>query len=115
MTLRGVASALPRRVCFPTGSFAPSSFKSFICNEFYVVRPLLFPNPKEKQFMNSLINLSALVTATLLAVFAALGLDWLLLRAVFHLMRPAAVRPLATGINLAHGTRKVARALITNR
>jgi hypothetical protein len=65
--------------------------------------------------MNALINLSALATATLLAVFAALGLDWLLLRAVVHLMRPAAARPLAHGINMALGTRKVARAFISNR
>ena len=65
--------------------------------------------------MNTLINLAALATATLLALFAALGLDWLLLRAVFHLMRPAAVRPLAHGIYLAQGTRKVARAFVTNR
>ena len=56
--------------------------------------------------MNALINLSAFATATLLAVAAAVGLDWPLLRAVFHLMQPAAARPLATGITWPTGHEK---------
>jgi hypothetical protein len=65
--------------------------------------------------MNTMINLAAFATATLLAVAAAVGLDWLLLRAAFHLMRPAAVRQMASGTDLAHRARKVARAFASHR
>ncbi|GAC1676366.1 MAG: hypothetical protein PVS2B2_12030 [Candidatus Acidiferrum sp.] len=65
--------------------------------------------------MNTMINLAALFTATLLAVAAAVGLDWLLLRAAFQLMRPATVRQMASSTDLAQGARKVARAFALHR
>jgi hypothetical protein len=66
--------------------------------------------------MNTIINLAALATATLLAVAAAVGLDWLLLRAAFHFVRPAAAaRQMASGTGLAPGTRNVARAFASHR
>jgi hypothetical protein len=61
-----------------------------------------------------MINLAALATATLLAVAAAVGLDWLLLRAAFQLMRPATLRQMAS-TDLADGARKVARAFASHR
>jgi hypothetical protein len=60
--------------------------------------------------MNTFINLIALTTATLLALLAAAGLDWLLLRAAFHVMRPATAQQLNRGAGLADCARKVARA-----
>jgi hypothetical protein len=64
--------------------------------------------------MNTMINLAAFATATLLAVAAAAGLDWLLLRAAFHLMRPARMRQMASSTDLARGARKVARAFASH-
>jgi hypothetical protein len=38
------------------------------------------------------LNLAGLVFATMFAAAAAVACNWLLLRVMFHLMRPAAVR-----------------------
>ncbi|HXN00122.1 MAG TPA: hypothetical protein VN982_16770 [Candidatus Dormibacteraeota bacterium] len=65
--------------------------------------------------MNTFINLVTLATATLLALLAAAGLDWLLLRAAFHVMRPAAAQQLNRGTGLVEGARKVARAFRADR
>jgi hypothetical protein len=65
--------------------------------------------------MNTFINLIGLATATLLALLAAAGLDWLLLRAAFHVMRPAAAQQLNRGTGLADGARKAARAFRARR
>lgn len=65
--------------------------------------------------MNTMINLVAITTATLLALAAAAGLDWLLLRAAFHVMRPAAARQMNESLDLAHGARKVVCAVATHR
>jgi hypothetical protein len=59
--------------------------------------------------MNTFINLVGLAAATLLALLAAVGLDWVLLRAAFHVMRPAAAQQLNCGTGLVEGARKVAR------
>ena len=45
--------------------------------------------------MNTMINFAGLATATMIAAAAAVGLDWLLLRAAFQMMKPAAVRSIA--------------------
>jgi len=65
--------------------------------------------------MNTMINFAGLVTATLLAVLAALGLDWLLLRAAFHLMRPAAVRRINDCSALVRGAKQTASAFAARR
>jgi hypothetical protein len=65
--------------------------------------------------MNSMINFAGLVTATLLAAAAALGLDWLLLCAAFHLMRPAAVRGVNDCTALIRGAKQTARAFAARR
>jgi hypothetical protein len=65
--------------------------------------------------MNSMINFAGLLTATLLAAAAALGLDWLLLRAAFHLMRPAAVRSVNDCTALVRGAKQTARAFAARR
>lgn len=60
--------------------------------------------------MDSLITFTALLLATLAALFASLALDWLLLRGLFRLMQPATAnrRPTTTGI--VRGTQLAARA-----
>ena len=39
--------------------------------------------------MNTMLDFAALLLLTIVAGALALALDWLLLRAAFHLMRPA--------------------------
>lgn len=65
--------------------------------------------------MNTFINLITLATATLLALLAAAGLDWLLLRAAFRVMRPAAAHQLNRRTGLADGARKIAHAFRSRR
>jgi len=42
--------------------------------------------------MMQMLNLATLIVVTLFAAAAALALDWMLLRVMFVLMRPAAAR-----------------------
>jgi hypothetical protein len=65
--------------------------------------------------MNTMINFAGLVTATLLAAAAALGLDWLLLRAAFQLMRPATAQRIKDCSGLSRGTRQLTRAFGSHR
>jgi|HubBroStandDraft_3_1064219.scaffolds.fasta_scaffold504386_1 hypothetical protein len=63
--------------------------------------------------MTAMMHFATLVMATLLAVGAAVLLDWLLLRAIFRLMAPAAQRPVkirVAQIDLARGTAQLVRA-----
>jgi hypothetical protein len=62
--------------------------------------------------MAALINFAALLVATLLATGAAVLLDWLLLRAAFQLMQPAAKRVAVRSgrLELVRGTRQLVRA-----
>jgi hypothetical protein len=63
--------------------------------------------------MESLIQLTVLAAATVLAVGSAIALNWILLRSAFHLMQPAAarqVRPVRS--ELARGTRAAARQFV---
>ena len=62
--------------------------------------------------MAAMIHFTALLITTLLAVGVAALLDWLLLRAAFHLMRPAADRAVvwSGGPGLVRGTRQLVRA-----
>jgi hypothetical protein len=60
--------------------------------------------------MIALLSFTTLVVATLFALAAGTAFQWLLLRATFHLMRPATARvgPARTG--LVRGTAQLARA-----
>jgi len=50
--------------------------------------------------MTGILQVTTLVIATMFAAAAAVAFDWLLLRAAFHLMRPATARR-APGQSLA--------------
>jgi hypothetical protein len=65
--------------------------------------------------MIPLLHFTTLVVATLLAVVAAVVFDWLLLRAAFQLMKPAAERRTLLHTELAHGTIQLVRALTPHR
>jgi hypothetical protein len=67
--------------------------------------------------MAAMINFAALLITTLLATGAAVLLDWLLLRAAFQLMQPAAKRAVVWNgqPELVHGTRQLIRAYGTQR
>ncbi len=60
--------------------------------------------------MDTMIQFVALTITSLVALFAALALDWLLLRGMFLLMQPAtADRRIPVGA-IEHGTQLAARA-----
>ncbi len=64
--------------------------------------------------MIAIAHFAGLVITTIFAASAAVLLDWILLRAMFQLMRPVtakmAARPRSTfGSELVHGTREIAR------
>jgi len=72
--------------------------------------------------MTGILQVTALVIATMFAAAAAVAFDWLLLRAAFHLMRPATARrapgqSLATQgkAELVRGTVLLARAFDPRR
>ncbi|MGA2428648.1 MAG: hypothetical protein ABSH13_09100 [Candidatus Acidiferrum sp.] len=65
--------------------------------------------------MIALLDITTLTLATLFALAAATGFHWLLLRAAFHLMRPAAARRVAVRAELAHGARGLTRAFVGHR
>ena len=62
--------------------------------------------------MAAMVHFMALLITTLLAVGVAVLLDWLLLRAAFHLMQPVANRAVvwSGGPELVRGTRQLVRA-----
>ena len=63
--------------------------------------------------MIAIAHFAGLVLTTIFAAAAAVLLDWLLLRAMFQLMRPAtAAKPKPTfGAELVQGTRELVRHL----
>jgi hypothetical protein len=65
-----------------------------------------------------MIQFAVLTVVTILAVSAAIGLNWVLLRAAFHLMQPAGIQTATSSVTrnskavhseLVHGTRAIAR------
>jgi hypothetical protein len=60
--------------------------------------------------MDSMLGFASLVIATILALFAALALDWLLLKAAFVLMQPATTDRSTSRPALESGVRMAARA-----
>jgi len=65
--------------------------------------------------MDALLSFAIVLAATILALFAALGLHWLLLRAAFLLMQPATASRRATQPAIEHSTRLVAHAYAQHR
>lgn len=65
--------------------------------------------------MDTLLSFAIVLAATILALFAALGLHWLLLRAAFLLMQPATAGRRAPQPAIEHGTRLVAHAYAQHR
>jgi hypothetical protein len=62
--------------------------------------------------MIAIAHFAGLVLTTIFAAAAAVFLDWLLLRAMFQLMRPATAKPPRTfGSELVQGTRELVRHL----
>ena len=60
--------------------------------------------------MDTMIAFAALLITSLVALFAALALDWILLRGMFFLMQPATANRRAATVALEHGTQLAARA-----
>jgi len=65
--------------------------------------------------MDTFLSFATLLTATILALFAALGLHWLLLRAAVLLMQPATVGRRVLQPAIVYGTRRVAHAFAQRR
>jgi hypothetical protein len=71
--------------------------------------------------MIAMLHFATLVVTTLLAVAAAVGLDWALLRLMFVLMRPASAgqraarTPMTAGARLSSGAVQLARAYASHR
>jgi hypothetical protein len=65
--------------------------------------------------MDTILGFAVVIIATILALFAALGLDWLLLRAAFRLMQPATVSRRVAQPAIVHATRLVAHAYAQRR
>lgn len=65
--------------------------------------------------MIAMLHFATLVVTTILAAAAAVGLNSMLLKAMFVLMRPATARRVAAPTRLAHGTAQLARAYASRR
>jgi hypothetical protein len=65
--------------------------------------------------MDTLISLAALILTSLIALLAALALDWLLLRGMFRIMQPATADRRAPVTAVERGTQLAARAYARNR
>ena len=67
--------------------------------------------------MDEMVQFATLFVATVLAIAAAVSLNWILLRLAFHLMQPAARRaaPERPRWDLSRGTAQVVRAYIAQR
>ncbi|MFI5058409.1 MAG: hypothetical protein ACHQLQ_09490 [Candidatus Acidiferrales bacterium] len=74
--------------------------------------------------MIATLSFAGLVLATILAAVAAVVCNWLLLRVMFHLVRPAAVRKTPESVaakrptvrtELVRGTAELARVFVPHR
>lgn len=65
--------------------------------------------------MMSILQLAALSFITLFAAAAAVAFNWLLLRTMFVLMRPATARRAPVALQLVPQTAQVARSYATQR
>jgi hypothetical protein len=65
--------------------------------------------------MTGIFQFTTLAVATMFAAAAAVAFDWLLLRAAFHLMKPATTRRVSLRTDLVRGTIELARAFDPRR
>jgi hypothetical protein len=65
--------------------------------------------------MIAMLELTTLALITILAVAAAAGLHWLLLKVAFLMMRPATTRRIPLRAELVRGTAQLARAYSAQR
>jgi len=65
--------------------------------------------------MDTLLSFAIVLAATILALFVALGLHWLLLRAAFLLMQPATASRRVARPAIVSATRLVAHAYALRR
>jgi hypothetical protein len=65
--------------------------------------------------MIAMVHFATLVVTAMFAVAAAVGLNWMLLRGVFWMMRPATAGRMARRTELGYGTVRVARAYAGQR
>jgi len=65
--------------------------------------------------MIAMLHFATLVITTIFAAAAAFLFDWMLLRAMFVLMRPATARRAAAPTRLVRGTAQLARAYASQR
>jgi len=65
--------------------------------------------------MDTILTCATVLAATILALFAALGLHWLLLCAAFRLMQPATANRRPVQPAIVHATRLVAHAYAQHR
>ena len=63
----------------------------------------------------AMLHFATLVVTTLFAAAAAVAFHWLLLRAMFVLMRPATARRVNAPTQLVRGTAQLARAYASQR
>jgi len=65
--------------------------------------------------MDTILGFAIVLLTTILALFVALGLHWLLLRAAFLLMQPATAGRRVAPPAIVHGTRLAALAFAQRR
>jgi len=65
--------------------------------------------------MIATLQFATLVITTMFAAGAAVGLQWLFLKAAFLMMRPATARRIPVRTELTRGTAQLARAYATQR
>ena len=65
--------------------------------------------------MTDILQFTALALITTFAAAAAVAFNWVLLRTMFVLMRPATAGRLPVRTSLAQGTTQLARVFVANR
>jgi hypothetical protein len=65
--------------------------------------------------MIAMLHFAALVVTTIFAAAAAVAFDWMLLRVMFVLMRPATTRRAPAPTHVVRGTTQLARAYASHR
>jgi hypothetical protein len=65
--------------------------------------------------MIAALHFAMLVVTTMFVAAAAAALQWMLLRAIFVLMRPATAKRMSVPAHLVRGTAQLARAYASHR
>ena len=101
-------------------SLSAQKCKSFIFNGVRVALVVPFPLSQDvtklgRHTMIAMLHFATLVVTTIFAAAAAVTFHWILLRAMFVLMRPATARRVASPSRLVNGTAQLARAYASHR